>query len=233
MKKLAYTIFAALLFVTASFTVQAEEQSRAVSGFNAVASGGPFEVHVKLNGTESLKISAPSSVINEIETRVEDGTLHIKFKERNYNWNDNHGKIEIWVTAKSLSGLSNAGSGNIEVEGALTGNDVHISLSGSGNIHTAVKSTDFKASIAGSGNIEMSGNASDTKINIAGSGGLNAKRFKTSSAMVSIAGSGSAYLEAEKTISARIVGSGSVVYSGSASVGESSTIGSGSISRAN
>src|ERR1700761_3647294 len=184
MKKLAYTVFAALLFVAATFTAKAEEQNRSVSGFNSIAAGGPFEVHVKIDGSESLKISAPSSIINEIETRVDEGTLHIRFKERNYNWKDEHGKIEIWIHAKSLSGLSNAGSGNIEVEGSLTGNDAHISLSGSGNIHTAVKTENFKANIAGSGNIDINGNANETKVSIAGSGGLNAKRFKTNSASV-------------------------------------------------
>jgi hypothetical protein len=233
MKKLAYTIFAVLLVIaTGAFKAQAQ-QSRPVSGFNSIASGGPFDVHVKIDGTESLKINASAEIINEIETKVEDGTLHIKFKHHNDNWNhDDYGKIDIYVTAKSLSALSNAGSGNIHVDGSLSGNDVSVSLSGSGNISTAVKSGNFHASISGSGNIHLNGNAGDTKINIAGSGELDAKGFKTGSASVSIAGSGSAYLNAEKTIGARIVGSGNVVYSGSATISESKTVGSGSISRA-
>jgi hypothetical protein len=232
MKKLTYTITAALLFIAATFTAQAQ-QSRAVSGFNAIASGGPFDVHVKIDGSESLKINAPEKIINEIETVVEDGTLHIKFKRHFNNWNDgDYGKIDIYVSAKSLSSLSNAGSGNIHVDGTVNGSSVNLSLSGSGNITTAVKAGDFHVSISGSGNVRLNGSAGETKINIAGSGQLDAKSFKTANASVSIAGSGSAYLTAEKTIGGSIVGSGSVVYSGNATITENHSIGSGSISKA-
>ena len=234
MKKLTYTIIATLLFVAGGlFTAQAQ-QTRSVSGFNAIASGGPFDVHVKIDGTESLKINAPEKIINEIETVVEGETLHIKFKRRFNNWNgEDYGKIDIYISAKSLSALSNAGSGNIRVDGALNGGNVNISLSGSGNISTAVKTSDFHVNISGSGNVHLNGSAGESKISIAGSGELDAKSFKTESASISIAGSGSARLTAEKTIGASIVGSGSVVYSGSASITENHTIGSGSISKAN
>ena len=197
-----------------------------------MASAGPFDVHVNINGTESVKISAKADVINEIETVVEDGTLKIKFKHHD-DWNHGDtGPIDVYVTAKSLSSLANAGSGSIKVEGTVTGGDVSIVLSGSGDIESSVKAGNLHASISGSGNIHLSGSADETKVNIAGSGEMKGRELKTGSASVSITGSGSAYFTAEKTVSARIVGSGNVVYSGNATVTESKTIGSGSISKA-
>lgn len=233
MKKIVYTIIALILVAATSVKVSAQsEESRSVSGFNGIGSGGPFDVHVKIDGTESLKIKASQEAIREIETTVKDGKLQIKFKHRD-NWNDhNFGRIDIYVTAKSLSSLANAGSGSIKVEGSVTG-DATVALSGSGNISTSVKAGRFHVAISGSGSVDLNGTADETKISIAGSGDLNGKRFKTGSANVSIAGSGNAHFGADKTVSATIVGSGNVYYSGNATVGNTRTIGSGRVSKEN
>jgi hypothetical protein len=233
MKRIAYTFFAVILVFTATLTASAQsEETRQVSGFNSIASSGPFDVHVNINGTEGLKISASSKIINEIETVVEDGTLKIKFKHHDdWNHNDDHGQIDVYVTAKSLSSLANAGSGSIKVEGTVSGSDVNIVLSGSGDIQTAVKSGNLHATISGSGSIDLQGSADEAKVTISGSGEVKGKGLKTNNASVTITGSGSAYFNAEKTVSARIVGSGNVVYSGNATIAESKTIGSGSVSK--
>jgi hypothetical protein len=232
MKRLAYITFAAILMIATTLKASAQlEETRQVSGFSTIGSSGPFDVHVMINGTESLKIKAEPDVIKEIETKVEDGRLEIKFKHHG-NWNhENNGRIYIYVTAKSLTGLANAGSGSIKVEGILSGTKVNIALSGSGNISASVKADDFHAAISGSGSIDLNGTASESKVSISGSGNINGKGFKTTSANVSIAGSGSAHFGADKSISASIVGSGNVIYYGNATIADFRTIGSGRLSR--
>ncbi len=230
MKKIIYTITAALLLVSVRSVAQSE--TRQVSDFTGISSSGPFNVHVKIDGTESLKIEAADGITNKIETVVEDGNLTIKFKKQSDHWtHNNYGKIDIYVSAKSLSSLSNAGSGAINVEGDLKGEDVNVSLSGSGNIAASVKSGKLDAAISGSGSIHLNGNAGETNIRISGSGSLIGKQLSTGSTSVKIAGSGNAYVMAEKTISASIVGSGNVIYNGNAAITNSRTIGSGRISK--
>jgi len=233
MKRISYTIVAVLLMATATLKSSAQSsESRQVSGFDAIASAGPFDVHVNINGTESLKIEASSDIIKEIETVVEGGKLEIKFKHHN-NWNHDHvGKIDVYITAKALSSLINSGSGSINVEGVVQGENVDVVLSGSGNIQSDVKAGNLHATISGSGEIELRGSADDTKVVISGSGEMKGRELKTSSASATITGSGSAYFSADKTVSAHIVGSGNVVYSGNATIAESHTIGSGRISKA-
>src|ERR1700712_2134619 len=106
MKKIAFTLLSVMLLAVAAINASAQE-SRTVSGFDAVASAGPFAVHIKLDGTESVKVDADANIINEIETVVEDHTLKIRFKnrERDYDRNEIH-KADIYVTAKSLNELS-------------------------------------------------------------------------------------------------------------------------------
>ncbi|MDO3640792.1 head GIN domain-containing protein [Mucilaginibacter sp. L3T2-6] len=231
MKRIVYTIVAAMLVAATSIKASAQsDESRSVSGFNGIGSGGPFDVHVKIDGTESLKIKASQEAIKEIDTYVKDGKLQIKFKHHD-RWNDHDfGRIDIYITAKSLSSLANAGSGSIKVDGSITG-DATVALSGSGNISTSVKASRFHVAISGSGSVDLSGTANETKVSIAGSGDMNGKRFKTATANVSIAGSGNAHFGADKTVSATIVGSGNVYYSGSATVENTRTVGSGRVTR--
>src|ERR1700749_3447036 len=106
MRKLAYSIFAVILMAAATLTVSAQsEETRQVSGFTSIGSGGPFDVHVKIDGTESLKIKGPSEAVSQIETKVEDGRLKINWKDKWKNHDNHWGKIDIYVTAKSLSGV--------------------------------------------------------------------------------------------------------------------------------
>jgi len=234
MKRLSYTIFAVMLLIALSFKASAQsEESRQVSGFHRIASGGPFNVHVKIDGTESLKISSRPDIIKLIETVVEDGTLKIKFRDHlKSGEGDTDGPIDIYVTARSLSSLILSGSGSITAEGAaLSGEHVDVVLSGSGNIESAAKSGNLHVTISGSGTVHLNGSADNTKVVISGSGDLKAKELKTNSAAVTISGSGNAYFSAGKTVSAHIVGSGNVVYSGNATITESRTVGSGGVSK--
>ncbi len=233
MKRIFYTVFAAVLVIAATLKASAQSQeTRQVSGFNRIASSGSFNVHVKIDGTESLKISAKPGISKFIETVVEDNTLKIKFKDHlKEGEGDSDGPIDIYVTAKALSGLIQAGSGFLKVEGVVSGSNVNIELSGSGDIETSVKSGKLYATISGSGVITLKGTADETKVTISGSGDLKAKGLRTNSVSANIAGSGSTYITADKTVSASIAGSGSLIYSGNATVTSSHTAGSGSISK--
>ena len=216
--------------LTRSAMAQSEE-TRNVSGFNGIASGASFSVHVKIDGTESLRIKADPDALKVIETVVEHGILEIR-TPRDHNWSDhNLGHVDIYITAKSLSSLSLGGSGSIEVTGVLKGENAHISLGGSGAISTAVESGSLRVSVAGSGKVNLNGKATKADISISGSGDLRASDLKLDDADIRIAGSGNCHLDVEKSISASIAGSGNVMYTGNATIANLSSAGSGRIIR--
>jgi len=235
--KTKLTLFLTLVLMMASASQMAfakafADQTRPVSGFSSIASSGSFHVYVKIDGTESVKVSADDAIIDKIETVVENGTLKIRFKKE-FGWND-HGnkKADIYVTAKSLSSLINSGSGSLKVDGAASASTFKLVLSGSGSITAAtVKAEKIDGAISGSGNININGgSAAEAHIAISGSGSFDAKGLKTESTKVSISGSGNVYINAEKELSASLIGSGSVRYTGNASV-NTSKLGSGSVSK--
>lgn len=238
MKRIYITLLAAIMGIAATFNASAQqEQTRQVTGFNSIGASGSFNVHVKIDGTESLKLKGDETVLKEIETVVENGKLEIRFKKSRGWWNsddnNHHGKIEVYVTAKSLSGLAEAGSGSIVLDGALEGERVNVVVSGSGNINAAVKSGNLHVAISGSGNVKLEGTASDASIVISGSGSVSAQGLNAGSVNAVITGSGNARVHADKNIVAHLVGSGSLRYTGNATVSDVKTVGSGSVSKGN
>jgi hypothetical protein len=231
MKTLKTAILA--LFAITGLAGQAfaqSEESRSVSGYHGLNSGGSFDVHIKIDGTESLRLKGDADDLRRIETTVENGVLRIKPKDENSKYN-RFGHIDIYVTAKTLSSLGMGGSGSIEVDGVIKGDKVKLNMGGSGNITTAVEGGDLHASVAGSGNITLKGRAKAADISIAGSGHLRGESLKVDDAEISIAGSGDVHMEIEKSISAHIAGSGNVVYSGNATQSTVSTAGSGRVTK--
>lgn len=228
MKYTGFFLFALLGLVGGA---NAQEQTRSVSGFHSIGSGGSFAVHIKINGTESLKIDgADAGTLSKIETIVTNGHLEIRWK-RDSEPHHYNGRIDVYVTAKSLSGLSNAGSGSMDVDGTLKGGNVDVTLSGSGSISTAIDAGKLGITVAGSGGVNLKGKAGMTDITIAGSGRLSADGLATDMAKIDISGSGDTYITVNKTISGSIVGSGSVRYSGAGTVNSVRTVGSGRIKR--
>jgi hypothetical protein len=134
------------------------------------------------------------------------------------------------VEARSLNALTNSGSGSIKVEGTIAGN-FKATLSGSGDISAGVKSDELHAVISGSGSIKLWGTAGTANFVISGSGEIDGKKLKTNSSMAMITGSGNVYVAADRTVSAHITGSGSLIYSGNANVTDSHYTGSGRVSK--
>jgi hypothetical protein len=210
-------------------TVSAQStQNRSVAGFNSIANAGSFDVHVKITGTESLKITADASIIDEIETVVNGGTLEIRFKHQNQQHHYS-GRVDVYVTAKSLYALTCSGSGALSVDGTIKGREVEVTLSGSGSISSGIGSDELETTISGSGKVSLTGSAAKTKVTMSGSGQLRAADLKTDVADISIAGSGNIWLNVNKSISGSIIGSGDVTYTGTATISGVNTIGSGRI----
>src|ERR1700754_1047972 len=165
MKRLSFTLLSIMLLSLAVISASAQE-TRQVSGFDAAASAGSFNVYIKMGGTESVKVDADASIISEIETVVEGHTLKIRFKDREGRHNHNYRKADVYVTAKSLNSLPNSGSGSMKVDGTISTDDFKVVLSGSGDISTAVKSDALHAVISGSGSIKLSGSTGDGNFRI-------------------------------------------------------------------
>jgi hypothetical protein len=211
------------------------EESRDVSGFTGISSGGSFKVYVVFGQKESLRLEGNEDILKEIETRVENGTLRIGFKKTvNCSfWRSgiNIGRINVYVTAVKLNSLTCSGSGDIEVKGAVKSASIQTTVSGSGSISLQVSSDSYVASISGSGHITATGTTKAANIQVSGSGNFRGRDLRTESSNVRVSGSGNIDIMADNAITATVSGSGNIRYGGNATMITTTKSGSGRVSR--
>lgn len=214
-----------------STTVLAEEESRDVSSFSEISLRIPATVHLKQGSSQSLRIVAKQSTLEDIITEVNGSKLAIRFPGKNiFQRNYKPGKISIYITVPDINALAVSGSGNIlakEIEARI----LDLAVSGSGNIEIDnLRSDKLKGAISGSGNIKVDGDgvASELSVAISGSGNFNADGFEAESITVNTSGSGNCKVYSNGSVKARVAGSGSVYYKGNPRV-DASVAGSGSV----
>ena len=214
-------------------TIQQSTQDRHLSGFRAIDLAGSFDVYITQGSTESVKVEAPSNVIDRIVTEVEDGVLKIHSK-KDSNWNNwgfGNKKMVIYVTAKDLNGVSVTGSGDIFFRDGISTNTLKLNITGSGDMQGKVNVKKLESRISGSGDMSLSGRADDSSVSVVGSGDFKARELVTVSTAVRVAGSGDATVNASNKVDASVSGSGDIHYTGGAKNISSSKAGSGDISR--
>ena len=184
--KTACSVFVLLLFVSGQIMAQTETQERNVGSFSGVHQTISADVYIKAGSSETVKVKADSKVIDDIITEVNDGMLVIK-TENNLR---NIRILEVYITMRSLDKLKNSGSGDISVEGSLKGNDVVVSISGSGDMDAEFDATNMEIKISGSGDVSLQGVRGDFSVKITGSGDVVAEDLQLDQCNVTSYGSG-------------------------------------------
>ena len=206
-----------------------QKETRQVTGFKGVELGASGDVFIKQAAEFKVVVETHKNIAEILETNVENGILKIYFKHG--MGNVSYDKLNIYVEGPAFEKINLLGSGNIKTENALTGSNLELDLTGSGNI--TVKDAAFnkiEADIAGSGNIELSGTADSDDLSLSGSGNIEAKNLKAKTVKAHITGSGGIDCYAETDLDVSITGSGDVRYSGTPSV-KTRVTGSGNVEK--
>lgn len=183
-------------------------QERAVTGFKGIALSLPGRLEIVQGAAEGVTLTADDNVAPEIETVVERGVLHVRFRQSTSV--TTRTRIAITVKARSIESIAVAGSGDV--------------------IAPSLDSPELTVRLAGSGDVKLGGRAESLQVRISGSGDVDAGRFDAQRAKVSVAGSGDATVWARKTLEVSLSGSGDVRYFGDPEVRQK-VAGSGSVRR--
>lgn len=212
--------------------LQLHAQTRSVRSFHGVHIGGSLDVILERGNRESVHFDLKNIDDDDITTEVENGILKIREKNRGWNWKNVSGKI--YVTYRSIDELYVSGSGDVICRDRISGRDVNIRCSGSGNLEAQdIDADQFTASLSGSGNLYLAGETGRQSLKISGSGNIKAEDLRSDETEAHISGSGNISVTAYEVLDARISGSGNIRYKGNAPRIYSKTSGSGSISRIN
>ena len=205
-------------------------ESRAVTGFQAVALRGSMKLVLRQGTREGVELRADDNLLALIETTVVDRggvpTLELGFKKG--SGFSTHNPVVATIDLITLKALSISGSGDI-VGDALKTPGLAVAITGSGNVRLKqLVADEVSAKVSGSGDIEFTGRAAKLGISISGSGDVKTRALEADDVSVNVAGSGDADVTARKTLTVSIAGVGSVKYAGEATV-KSSIAGHGSV----
>jgi len=222
MKKLVVVI---LLLVTGLFIFPSCEkvvgegplvtQTRTVGNFTGVSSEMSGKVNFTIAPDYKVEITAQQNILDVLNTNVVNGVLHIDFKN-NVRVKE-HEDLLINITAPYADYFRLSGSGNMNVQGDITANNLKVTLSGSGDItvQNAVIADKIDTDISGSGNISIAGgSAVNEDVDISGSGKVEMAGVDAQNAVTHTSGSGDVKLALSTNLDAHISGSGSVYYHG-------------------
>ncbi|MES2275547.1 MAG: head GIN domain-containing protein [Bacteroidota bacterium] len=234
MKSLTKFLFAAVMLAGFN-SAFAETQDRHLSGFHAISESGSFDIYITQGATESVRVEAPSDIINKIITEVSGDVLKIHEKSDHFNWgnifNGGHKKIAVYIVVKDIHAISLSGSGDAFFKEGLSADRLELKTSGSGDMLGKVNVKTLETGISGSGDIKLSGSAETSTISTNGSGDFSGRDLVTATTMVRISGSGDASVNATQKLDARVSGSGDIRYTGGAKQISSHSSGSGDIHR--
>ena len=216
---------------------------RKVGSFSKMRVQGRYIVYLSQNGNESVQINAPVEIADRIVTEVKNGVLVIRNRHDNWSagakswysgksWWHTHDKVVVYVSARSLTKISTAGSANVYFNGGLKTDIMKVKVLGSGTVEGQIWATRLKTRLAGSAHIKLSGTVNQLLTNIKGSGNLDAGRLIAVHAGVHILGSGHALINATKTVKASLYGSSALDCYGPAQL-SSRKMGSAAINKKN
>jgi hypothetical protein len=218
--KLIFRLLVILLFVQFSTSCNRCKKGsgdiasieRGVPQFYGVELNGSFDVHIKKDTVQKIVITADDNILPIIETEVEHGILEIEIDDDECLRKSN--KIDVYISMPTLRKVRLNGSGKVTGDGQFTGDELDVSINGSGNISLNFNGANLRSKIDGSGNITLSGTANNSSHEINGSGRINAKNTESEKVNTKINGSGNISVSAAQTLKVNISGSGSVGYSG-------------------
>ena len=206
---------------------------REVGPFRALSSGVPCNVYFEQADKQEVRVESTEEFAAQVLTEIEDGTLKLKLEQGRYP----KLILRVVVSSPDIESLHISGSGNLVNEGGLrTGNNLALSISGSGSIHMGdIDSRDFSARCSGSGGIRLGQvTCAESKETISGSGSVTIGNLVSKGDVsVRISGSGRIRLEevdVDGDMDLKTSGSGSITVNGSCHSVTATTTGSGSIS---
>lgn len=183
-------------------------ETRRVDNFAQLELRGVGRIEVTIGNRQPLELSGDDNILPLIETKVADGKLVI----------DTMRSIRpvqpliIKATASDLTAVSLGGAGEIAVSG-ITNDGLNTKMSGSGQV-------------------TLSGRTSNLALTLTGVGSINASGLVAKAVTVDMSGAGQAEVSPVVSLRVRIIGAGTVTYSGDPTITQKIT-GVGNLRRRN
>ena len=181
-------------------------QNRNVSVCSSVNIRYAGNVYLTQDSTQAVRIDADDNIIDDVITQGENGVLSVGLQSGRYK----DATIRIYVTLKTIKGISIDGAGNVTVQNQIAGDQLSCIINGAGDIY-------------------LNGNYNKLSCLINGAGNINAFDLIAKSCTANVSGTGNCSVNVTESLDASIQGIGNIIYDGNPTV-KSSISGIGRIS---
>jgi hypothetical protein len=230
MKRTQLFLLAALLITALSCRVSAQETRRfSVSGFNKLAMGSAFKIDVKQGSSYSVSATGRSEDLEDMESSVKGGTLHLGYK--NNGWNKNRKMVEISIVMPALAGVDFSGASKANVARFSGVKSMEIEVSGASQVTMSLSSPKVSIDLSGASSLALTGDGDILSGEVSGASSFKGREFSAKTVSIDASGASSAAVLASATVNAEASGASSVRYSGTAKDIHSSTSGASSVKR--
>jgi hypothetical protein len=220
-----------LPFLVASLPAgAADKETRALTGFNAIAVGGGIDLFLRQGEPFRVEVSASDRELDEIVTEVTGGKLEIRRRRPAafLDWGD---RGFVSVILPRLTALAASGGSDVDTEGVFSGEGLEIVASGGSDmtIDVAVKELDVTAS--GGSDVEIRGRAGLARVQASGGSDLDASRLSVEDAEVQSSGGSDLSIAVRSKIVANASGGSDISYTGEPSIVTVDTSGGSGVRR--
>lgn len=188
-------------------------ESRAVANFSGIYNASEFNISVFYSTQTSLEVEADENLQQYIKTYVTDNSLVVEVDDNRCLESVN--PIQITVRCPSLSRAVLTGSGDVDIY-SFSNDYFTATLSGSGDmeLNDLIIGNDLQVTNSGSGDLTIDGKAKNSVYVLTGAGDINADRFRVDNCSVTLAGSGKMRVNFISTLTGLLSGSGNIHYVG-------------------
>ncbi|HWZ13907.1 MAG TPA: head GIN domain-containing protein [Mucilaginibacter sp.] len=203
-------------------------ESRKVSDFSRIDISGGFKVVLKQDSSLSVKITADDNLLKYIKTTVNGSKLRI-YTRRSFC---NSSQTIVYIGVRHLEELKASGGIEVESDGKITTQDIHLRLSGATKITMDLNAANVTTNGSGATELNLKGQASSHNIDLSGSGKVNALDFVVGNCEIQTAGVGHSEVNVLHSLSIHSTGASEVKYRGNPSI-SSDKVGASSIEKIN
>ena len=210
-------------------------EPRSVGAFHAIKVGNAFDVYISQGNEDALAISASKQEYkNKITTKVENGTLIIKFDEDKKFWKGLSGektKLKAYISVKKLDKLDVSGACDVFFEDGISAEDLTIELSGASDVKGKVDAKKLMVNINGASDITLTGNAADLDIEASGASDFKGFELVSNYCKAKASGASSINITVNKELNANASGASSVRFKGEGLIRDIKTSGASNVTR--
>jgi len=169
-------------------------ETREVGSFDSIDLKGTARLEVAIGSPASLTLEGRDEALQRLKTEVQDGTLYISSKRRDWISLGTSPRITLRITVPQLASLN--------LEG---GNDVLL---------TGFNGGAAKLRLEGATHLKGVGEVQDLTVFMAGAGHADLKDLVADDAKITVAGVGSVLVHPKNSLDATMNGVGAILYTG-------------------